>query len=391
MERLLLLIALAVVAGFGLVHGGNNEFSWAVLSPFNYQTKRLSPGIYTGGRPTATDLSFLSQAGFASVLSVVSFPDDDIVYKEVVGDFPSSAREMDLVTDSSLKMIQLDSMALDIESVDRFIQAILSAPKPVYIHCHVGYTATLYSLLFQYSSGELISDVGTASIYGSGIVQGWDYQTNEKIVALVNSYTGAAAMVASPSINLQLTDGQTSYQNWFWSHRVGNDLWYNCGQILETQLVAIGNAGYGAVVSFRQDGEPTTHVISTDCSSSSSPCPNNHQFMNNDGSYNVTMEKNAVEAVGLRFFHLPVGSDSWNADTLAAYKPILDIASTTGPVLTHCKSGYRSSAFVVAHLAQANNQCTVWAVQQATEVGYSFDVSASDASVMTFFENSLGC
>jgi len=386
MQIILLLILLSLLAILA-----RSDFAWTSLGPYSYQSKRVLPGVYTGGRLTESELKLLSQGQFGSVLSVVSFPTDDAVYKGVAGDFPSSAREKDIVTTVGLQMIQLDGMALDTASVDRFNQALLSAKKPVYVHCHVGYTATLYALLFQFDAGALVSADGTASVYGAGLVNGWDYQTSESVVSLVNAVTTAATQVAAPSIDLLLADGQASYQNYFWTHRVGNDKWYNTGQIYDTQIDAIKQAGYASVVSFRVDGESTTHADPSDCMTAAAPCPHNHQFMNIDGTYNVTMERMAVEAVGMKFFNLPVSGASWTASQLSSWAPLLAHASAAGPVLAHCKSGYRSSAFVVAYLAQLGKQCVAWAVQQATEIGYSFDVAASDAVVMQFFQESLGC
>jgi len=375
-----------------LAVAANAEFAWTSLGPYSYQSKRVFPGVYTGGRLTEPEIKLLSQGQFSSVLSVASFPTDDAVYNKVVGDFPSSAREQEIVTAAGLLMIQLDNMSLDTASVDRFNQALLSAKKPVYVHCHVGYSATLYALLFQFEAGALVSAEGTASIYGAGIANGWDYQTNESVVSLVNAVTASSTAATAPSIDLLLADGQSSYQNYFWAHRVGNDLWYNTGQIYDTQIDAIKQAGYASVVSFRVDGESTTHADATDCTSATARCPNNQQFMNTDGTYNVTMERNAVEAAGMKFYNLPVSSASWTPAQLAAWAPALQQAVAAGPALTHCKSGYRSSAFVVAYLAQLGKQCVVWAVQQATEIGYSFDVKAStDVTVMQFFEDTLRC
>ena len=133
------LTALFVILASALVVA-RSEFSWTVLSPFNYPSKRIFPGVYTGGRLTETELKLLSQGEFASVLSVTSFPDNDIVYKGVEGDFPSREREQDIVTAAGLQMIQLDDMALDTASVNRFNQAILGG-------CHPASRLRVYYLL----------------------------------------------------------------------------------------------------------------------------------------------------------------------------------------------------------------------------------------------------
>ena len=369
----------------------NGQFSWATLGPYSYQSKRILPGVFTGGRLTETQLKLLANAQFATVLSVAMFPDNNSTFNGVVGEFPSSAREAQIVESVGMKMVQLDNIALDAASSVRFNQALLAAKKPVYVHCYVGYQATLFSLLYEYATGALIGASGSASVYNVGISNGWDYQANSEVVSMVNSVTGAKTAVTAPSIDLLLNGGQASYKNYYWTHRVGNDHWYNTGQILSTHIPAIAAAGYKAVISFRVNGESTTHVNPTDCSTPTSACPDNQQFMNPDGTYNVDLERAAVEAAGIRFYNLPVSDNSWNAATLAQYASVLaEAAATGGPVLTHCKSGYRSSAFVVAYLAQMNKKCVLWATQQATEIGYSYDADG-DTEVIDFFSESLKC
>ena len=166
-------------------------------------------------------------------------------------------------------------------------------------------------------------------------------------------------------------------------------MWYNTGQPLETQVEAIAAAGYKAVISFRNDGEETTRLPGVD--SDDGPI-NNHEFSDANGMYNVTMEKQAFEAFGIKFFNLPVtGEDAWSAATLAAYSPSMAAAAEAGPVLAHCRVGHRSSAYVVAYLAQQKGLCSPWALQQARRVGFSFDGMNSDASVLQFFADALRC
>lgn len=149
----------------------------------------------------------------------------------------------------------------------------------------------------------------------------------------------------------------------------------------------------------------TTHLLPNGCtepgpglSPDCPPSPDNHQFMNADGSYNVTKERKAVERAGMAFFHLPVGSTSWTKATFNAYSPTLDQAAMAGPVLTHCKSGYRSAAFVAAKIALDNaaeqdgsgQGCGYAAIQHAKMIGYSFDV-APDTAAMDMIRDVLPC
>ena len=143
-----------------------------------------------------------------------------------------------------------------------------------------------------------------------------------------------------------------------------------------------------ATTSFRANGEATTRLPSDPPSGA----VKNFEFSDANGNYNVTAEQVAFEAVGLRFYNLPVtGADAWTSKQLAEFSPVITRAMSNGPVLVHCASGYRSSGYMTAYLAQQNNQCVSWALQQARRASYSFDVSSADSGVMNFFQECLTC
>jgi protein tyrosine phosphatase (PTP) superfamily phosphohydrolase (DUF442 family) len=67
-------------------------------------------------------------------------------------------------------------------------------------------------------------------------------------------------------------------------------------------------------------------------------------------------------------------------------------ASSRGPVLAHCASGFRASAYVAAFLAMQQGKCTSWALKQAKRVGYVFDDDTNvNESIVQFFQDVLGC
>ena len=165
---------------------------------------------------------------------------------------------------------------------------------------------------------------------------------------------------------------------------MGNDSWYNLGQPLDTQVQSIVAAGYKSVISFRNNGESTSCSNVPDCV--------NHQFVDADGNYNVTAERLAFEGAGVNFYNLPMtGADAWTAALLDAYTPYIDEAVSSGPVLAHCASGYRSSAYISAYLARQASQCSTYALQIARRVGFSFDILEADEKVMNFYLEALGC
>ena len=222
--------------------------------------------------------------------------------------------------------------------------------------------------MHMYITGQIAGD----EVISNGLNYGYDYQSNADAVAMINAVTGQSYAAQGEVFEQTLAQGEYSYKYYFWTHRVGNDYWYNVGQVLDTHPEAIRTAGYASVISYRQDGEPTNR-LSTEPSTGA---VDNNEFSDANGNYNVTAEREAFTAVGITFYHLPLNANDaadWTVEAYTAYKPTLLAAQTAGPVLAHCRSGFRSAAYTVAFLAEQAGQCTAWAVQQAQYVGFYFD------------------
>ena len=232
------------------------------------------------------------------------------------------------------------------------------------------------------------------SIYANGFNYGYDYQSNAAVVSLVNTMVNANDPVTQETIEQPLANGESSYKSYYWMHRSGhNDLWYNAGQLLDTQPSALQAAGIRSVISFRTDGEPTTRLASEPTTGS----VDNHEFSDINGNYNVSAERLAVEQLGVKFFHLPLPSgaeSTWTRQTYETYLPALKEAESLGPVLSHCASGYRSAAYSIAYLADKSGLCSDWALREAGFVGLYFDnsdSSSTDQQVVDFFHQVLNC
>lgn len=232
-------------------------------------------------------------------------------------------------------------------------------------------------------------------IYSTGLDYGYDYQSNAAVVDLVNSITGSNDAVTFETIEQPLAHGESSYKSFYWVHRSGhNDLWYNVGQILDTQVGAIKDAGYRSIVNFRDDGEPTNRLPLSD--PTTGPVQND-EFSDSNGNYNATAERLAVEAQGLRYYYLPLTSSAtttWTVEQYNLYLPAMKEAETLGPVLSHCASGYRSAAYSIAYLADKSGLCSDWALSEAGLLGIFYnntDSSSTDKQVVAFFQQVLQC
>lgn len=356
------------------------------LNKYDHFSKHMTIGAMSiGGRLQEREIEYIAQAGFASILSIAEFNTTDTTYKNVTGSWPSSQDEKEIAKSYSMEM-EYFSSSLTVESVNLASKFIMSLPKPLYVHCHVGWTASLFTQLHLIKSGALAA----TDIYNHSLTLGYDYQSNADAVALIEAYTGVHAIVVPEQIEQTLSSGEMSYKNYYWSHRVGNDYWYNIGQVLDTHVTAIQMAGYGVVISFRADGEATTRLPSDPPTGAVA----NHEFSDSQGNYDVQAENVAFSSAGISFFNLPVsGSMSYSADLFAKYKSTLDeISKMKVPVLAHCASGFRSAAYIVAYISSVSSQCTHWALKEATRIGYHFDAdSGASDEVVEFFESVLKC
>jgi len=357
-------------------------FTWQTFSPYNHFTKRLAPGIFVGGRVTTRELAYIAEAGYKSLLVTTTYSSATEI-NGVTGDFPSVDEEMELAKSLGMEA-QYFAASFTAEWAETISQAIHQMPKPIFIHCNVGYKGSLFTELHLYLNGVVAAD----DIYQNTLTLGWDYQADSSAVALINSVTGLTSQVTSPSIEQTLADGENSYKYYYWAHRIGNDYWYNIGQVLSTQVNSIASAGYKSVISFRSNGESTTR-LSTDNPTGSIE---NFEFSDSNGKYNVTAEQEAFEGVGIHFYYLPVtGNTAWTVEEFEAYVPTISEAVSYGPVLVHCRSGYRSGGYITAYLAKQQGQCTSWAVKEARRIGLSFDNLETDETVMNFYQTVLGC
>ena len=284
---------------------------------------------------TERQIQYLAESGFKSIISTLPQDEELETFNGISGPFPSSTQEIEIAKQFGMNAIVLDT-DLSVEWTLKVSDAILEMEKPIYLHCGVGYGATLFAELHAFRAGTTTAD----DLFSNSLYLGWDYQANEDAVSLVNEFTklDPPAKVVEPSIESTLTNGEDGYKNYYWSHRVGNDLWYNIGQVLESQVSTIADAGYKTVISFRENGEPTSRT-STD--PAEGPV-NNGEFSDRDGNYSAKAEMVAFESAGVNFLYLPVaGEDAWTAKQLNDFAPLMDEAAARGPVLAHCRSGYR--------------------------------------------------
>jgi protein tyrosine phosphatase (PTP) superfamily phosphohydrolase (DUF442 family) len=234
--------------------------------------------------------------------------------------------------------------------------------------------------------------ISAETIYSDSLLLGYDYQNSSDVVSLINAITGRHDVPVDQKIELTLANGESSYKSYYWPHRLGeSDNWYNIGQILSTHVDAIVDAGYKTVLCYRDNGESTARLPNETTTGAVS----NAEFSDANGNYNVKDEQLSLESHGLQFIHLPLSSGSsttWTKDTFYSYLPTLQSLEKNGngPVLIHCASGYRSSAFTLTYLAYSSKKCSDWVFSHAKDVGFIYD-ETNHIEIISFMKDVLGC
>lgn len=350
--------------------------------------------IHTGGRLIERHLEYLATAGYKAVLSVVTFDTNDTSYNDVSGSFPSSAYQQSILESNDITMVYLASQ-LTVDDAYKISELIASLPKPLYIHCHVGWTASLFTLLHYYLDDTNALITSGEDIMSYGIKLGFDYQATQNSVDLINSVTNSNLSIADISIELTLNQTETSYKYYYWPHRLGNtDIWFNTGQFLSTHCEAIADAGYKSVMSFRRNFDPTIRLNSDNSSGSI----DNYEFSDENGLYDIALEKEALEAYDIPLYYLPPPRDTskdYTKDLFEFYLPILKAVEQEYPVLVHDSSGYRSAVYILTYIAYSNKFCRDWVTSQGMDIGFYFDneeeTSYPNESVMNFLLEVLQC
>lgn len=355
------LLVLSVSSASGLAP---QKFEWRFPPADVSWVRRVTPAIFSSGRPDRNEISLIREVGFASLVSVFAL-DATSVWNNITGDFVSTSdydqigKGLGLAT----RVFNFSSWTAP-ESFDAFASAMDILPKPILVHCHVGYAATTFATLYAIRTGAVPAD----EFYSRTLQQGFEYQTNPGVNSLWADVAQAKEVPATVESveNLRLTGGDDGYTTYYHTKRLTDD-WYVAGQPnITTELASVKASGYGAVVNLRVDGEEDANW------------PGGH--------YVAAAEKRAMEAAGISYFTVPV-SDPITAAQLRNVREKLAQAAATvpigsaGPVLVHCKSGFRATASVLALVGAQEKRNWQWALRQAESIGFSFWDSEASESV----------
>lgn len=125
-------------------------------------------------------------------------------------------------------------------------------------------------------------------------------------------------------------------------------------QIQPDDMVTLADRGFTAVLCNRPDGEE-------------------------EGQPTVAEMRDAAQAAGLAFHHIPVAGGKFPEAAIAAFRAVR--RGTLGPVLAYCRTGTRS--ITLDTLANPNSVSSSGRLKQAADAGY--DLSAMSAQLSSEF------
>mmetsp|Transcript_10216 Transcript_10216/g.25948 ORF Transcript_10216/g.25948 Transcript_10216/m.25948 type:complete len:386 (-) Transcript_10216:151-1308(-) len=339
------------------------RFQWEISLPEVPAAQRVTPAIFSYGRPTRQEVYRFKQAGFKSIVSVGPVARKTVPkWFELHGEYMSDDEYHALAKSIDMPLHVFvwgwDGL-MKREAFDEFAAVMDSFPKPVLVHCGNGWLAALMGGLYAVRSGAYPPE----EYYRRSADIGFEYQNETGLNLLYANLTNTQPRPSVPKkLHKRLND--MGYSKYYYTRRV-NDDWYVMGQPNVTlEFDAMSKAGYGALVSLREDGEK-----------------------NIDGStFSVAEHKRAAEERKMKFFHSPLTYPITASKLQTVHSTLREAEGATkdgGPVLVQCKTAYRSVAAVVSYVGAKEKKSWPWAMRTAEAVGFSFPLlEGSDSTSM---------
>ncbi|KAL3852753.1 hypothetical protein ACJMK2_016370 [Sinanodonta woodiana] len=373
--------------------------------------KEITPDFHIAGRLTSRQIKYTAEAGFKSVLSLYTYDDAGSFGGEHL---PTSAEAWVASHQAGLQYIALlgpwDNDA-SVEAVHKFSDALTHLKRPILLHCNRGYSITFVTLMYMANQSRYDPTyepkINSERFYRIAASMGLDF-TADDMRQVVSNITGEPVVDNPPKPDCEPKE----WRDFWLAHPVYRN-WYTAGQIRKTNIKVLEDTGFKAIVNMRMgvtdNGIPSQEAVtllnikdgtstygdgligprqndeilktlrldpnkSNDYVSEKSKV--NYESRNpgefgDDIGYNETLERLAVEASSLKYYHLPFSSDGkFSADAFSLMKDKLLEAGQQGPVLLHCASATRVAYVGVLAAALQHNKDFSWALKRIRELGF---------------------
>mmetsp|Transcript_58957 Transcript_58957/g.133329 ORF Transcript_58957/g.133329 Transcript_58957/m.133329 type:complete len:349 (-) Transcript_58957:230-1276(-) len=240
------------------------RFQWETSLPEVPAAQRVTPAIFSYGRPTRQEVYRFKQAGFKSIVSVGPVARKTVPqWFELHGEYMSDEEYHTLAKSIDMPLHVFvwgwDGL-MKREAFDEFAAVMDSFPKPVLVHCGNGWLAALMGGLYAVRSGAYPPE----EYYSRSADIGFEYQNETGLNLLYANLTHTRPRPSVPKkLHKRLND--MGYSKYYYTRRVNDDLYVMGQPNVTLEFDAMAKAGYGAFVSLRVDGEKKYGWVEVQC------------------------------------------------------------------------------------------------------------------------------
>ncbi|XP_062585962.1 uncharacterized protein LOC134247639 [Saccostrea cucullata] len=367
--------------------------------------KQVTPDYYVAGRLSRRQIQYASEGGFKSVVSLFMYKDKKncclgVDHLPPTTEMASYAKEAGLHFRTVLNSSKISSA---VESVSDLERSLKNIPKPALLFSDQGYSMS-FTLLMYLLKTQTKSDFTVENAVTMSELLGMDFSlkcTNRTLCNVTGENVDFPKRENLPKQWLNYWPATPVYKNWFIA-----------GQILDSHIPLIKQAGFKSVVNLRagttHKGKPSQETVtllnikdgsrtygddtlgprqSLESLKQQIIDPNkNNSYVSPNSSqnfaatnpaefgdligYNEEIEKLSFRKAGLPYYHLPVvNSEPFSAELFSLYQPELMDSVNRGPVLIHCASSKRAGYIAVLAAAVHHHQDLSWALSKLSQLG----------------------
>ncbi len=219
--------------------------------------KHITDDVYTAGRLTETELKYVTEDGFKSIISMFNFSRHAYRGDERIPTSHETARIVRKLTRGVEFRILLSHGFhwKRLFTVERFAELYQELPKPILFTGGVGYATTFTTLLYflqrnyykNLDENEKPIEVNTGGLYHKGSIMGYDYLLSPYLKRLVKNVTDNATLILEkPDTVLPEWDGK------YWHMKPVYKNWFIAGQIQCNHLERIWKSGITSIINVRE-------------------------------------------------------------------------------------------------------------------------------------------
>lgn len=392
--------------------------------------KEITPQLHVSGRLTERQIKYAADAGFKSIVSLFTYPDNEPRQTFGGDSLPNTAEAKKITEDiAGLKYVNLldpmDEWA-SVEAVQKLTQTLPSLPKPVLLYCDRGYTITFVTLMYLANQTKTDPNfsprITSKDFYNITAAMGLDFISRIP-QEVVSEITGETKPKDPPKAEVEPEE----WMDYWVAHPVYKN-WYTAGQITKTHLKVMEEVGFKTVINIRSgimlDGKPNQEEVNllnikqktgTYAQKGKEPRqfkerleetridpnrPNkfigpdsslnyesrNPEEFGDDVGYQELTERLVFNNSPLKYLHLPVGGKGPYGPYLDQVMDQFQEAGKEGPVLVHCASGQRAAYVAVLAAAIQHDKDLDWAFRRSRELGFPVTQTKTPEIYRTFVD-----